>query len=75
MKKKKDTTEFDKQKIKNLLYKTADLSKKIKEHPNYYNQHPIECVMPLIDMIGRLLTEYLNQNQGNDGAYRWYNEW
>jgi hypothetical protein len=72
MKKKKDTTEFDKQEIKVLLHITKDLAEKIKERPNYYNQHPIECVKPLIDIIGKLLTESLNKNQGNDGVYKWH---
>lgn len=75
MKKKKDTTEFDKQKIQNLLYRAKTLVKKMKETPYYYNQHPIECVKPLIDIIGNLLTEYLNQKQDDGGVYRWYNEW
>jgi hypothetical protein len=72
MKKKKDTVNINKQKILRLRDRIITLEKKVKENPYYYNQHPKECVIPLVDVIGEFLTEALNQvNDDKSVVYVW----
>lgn len=51
--------------LDNTLHKIRDLKNKIARAPYYYNEHPRECVEPLLDMLELIIVEGLNKNGYN----------
>ena len=51
--------------LDNTLRKIRELKGKIARAPYYYNEHPRECVEPLLDMFELIIIEGLNKNGYN----------
>ncbi len=51
--------------LDSILGRIRDLKNKMDSAPYYYNEHPRECVEPLLDMMRLIIVEGLNKNGYN----------
>lgn len=48
--------------LDSILGRIRELKNKMDRNPYYYNNHPKECVEPLLDMMRLIIVEGLNKN-------------